>query len=626
MELINFKVKNFKSFKDEVVFEFKNNISFLLGLNGSGKSNFLEAIKCFNSESEIDFKKYSYVGDEEKTQENILLSFCIKNSKELTEKISQKILKIFENKIIEFENNFKQHCNLKNYENGLIELFKKNLNNFLEKVSEFTFVKEVNEKSKNFSYTVFNSKKEDFFISTFMKNLINHFDKNGGTKISINKNILEIKNLQPVNIQTVNTLTSFSNYLKSSTIWVEEKENIKLFLDFTNLINIHYWKYSDEYILPDKIDLKKLVSTNGDSCKPFRNCLYGLNIKIEEINEIILGKNNSNGSNIEDMLNDKINEKINSIWKDFKKEKLAIDFKINGTNIIVNLKHKSSYDHKPLYFESDGYKQFFSILFTIDFNCKKDLLLLIDEPETHLHPSSIIDLKEILYKFAESNYLIACTHSVYLVDISRLDKYYLVTKPQKASQIKNVENDLEKFPSLITQAFGTDIFSSYMFKKYCFFVEGLTDLKILNKILGKNIKDFQIIIFHGGSIVPYVESYKEMYPKEYFSKNCYVLLDSDDSGKRNKENLKKESIINEENIVLTDDILEHECGEIEDIYKDKILKSYILEKDKCENDHQKKELKTKYCDNIDENCDSKKIEQARKKLFKIINFIGEKDE
>lgn len=372
--------------------------------------------------------------------------------------------------------------------------------------------------------------------------------------------------------------------------------------------------------MPDRIDLKKFLQTEGRSCTPFKNCLDGLNVKMEEIKEIVSDSNNSAAPKLEDKLNEKINKKIKEIWEDFNKENQEIVFKVKSDYVSVNIKHTNSYDHKSLFLESDGYKQFFSILFTINFTNKKNMLLLIDEPEIHLHPSGVIDLKKILYNFSDSNYLVISTHSVYLIDIANLEKYYFIEKKEKVSSIKNVQENSYSFPDLVIQAFGTDIFSNFMFKKFCFFVEGLTDLKILEKILGDKIKDFLIIIFHGDNVIPYIMSYKKMYPEQYFQKNCFVLIDSDKSGLSNKDKLLADNIICESNIITTDDIFPHNLGTIEDCYKTEKISLFESEMLKCKNKNQIKDIKAKFCEN-QENYDEQKIKMAKKKILEKIKYF-----
>ena len=84
---------------------------------------------------------------------------------------------------------------------------------------------------------------------------------------------------------------------------------------------------------------------------------------------------------------------------------------------------------------SDGFKQFVSFLLTISIENNNDELyktvLLIDEPEVHLHPPAQISLLNELIKITSNdrnNLLFFATHSNYLIDKTNLDRYFKVFK------------------------------------------------------------------------------------------------------------------------------------------------------------------------------------------------------
>jgi predicted ATP-dependent endonuclease of OLD family len=65
---------------------------------------------------------------------------------------------------------------------------------------------------------------------------------------------------------------------------------------------------------------------------------------------------------------------------------------------------------------SDGFKQFVSIILNLSIENETGVLnnkvILLDEPETHLHPSGQKYLRNELLKISENNLVIYATHSI----------------------------------------------------------------------------------------------------------------------------------------------------------------------------------------------------------------------
>ena len=85
--------------------------------------------------------------------------------------------------------------------------------------------------------------------------------------------------------------------------------------------------------------------------------------------------------------------------------------------------------------KNNTFKQFVSFLLTISIENNNDELyktvLLIDEPEVHLHPPAQISLLNELIKITSNdrnNLLFFATHSNYLIDKTNLDRYFKVFK------------------------------------------------------------------------------------------------------------------------------------------------------------------------------------------------------
>lgn len=241
MRLLDFKIKNFKSFKNETKFEFKNKISFLLGINGSGKSNFLDAIKYFYSNEKIEHKKFAYIGDEE-NQSSILLSLHLQIDDDIKKIMHEKIINLFFSDINVIENRINSYFSsiaLNQDVGSLIDLLKNYVKSFLENIDDVSFVKEIKKNNENILYVQFQQKDSSSFLTNLKKNIILFYEKKIKRKFSINSEILDMKNIFPNNAQFSSVINNFNDFLSSQKNWIID-EFLKIHLDFRSMIEIHY--------------------------------------------------------------------------------------------------------------------------------------------------------------------------------------------------------------------------------------------------------------------------------------------------------------------------------------------------------------------------------------------------
>jgi hypothetical protein len=86
------------------------------------------------------------------------------------------------------------------------------------------------------------------------------------------------------------------------------------------------------------------------------------------------------------------------------------------------------------------------------------LILLIEEPETHLHPPAQINLLEELVKITQNknnNILFFATHSNYLIDKVNLDRNYKVIKENNLkTSINKIEKKTSTYSEVNYEIFG----------------------------------------------------------------------------------------------------------------------------------------------------------------------------
>jgi len=168
---------------------------------------------------------------------------------------------------------------------------------------------------------------------------------------------------------------------------------------------IQFWKISPEFLINEEIDLNEFMEDPEISI-PLRNIfnVYGKSSK-EDIKSTLEKalKNPAKRDELVEKISESITKHINKIWKE---HKIKIRVSINGDKCNVLVEDQ---DNRFSYFgmnqRSDGFKQFISLILSLstlnESNSLKNNIILIDEPEVHLHPSGIMYMRDELLKIAK---------------------------------------------------------------------------------------------------------------------------------------------------------------------------------------------------------------------------------
>ncbi len=195
---------------------------------------------------------------------------------------------------------------------------------------------------------------------------------------------------------------------------------------------VTFWRSSPEYLIIDEIDLEKFSIDPRKTSIPLKNCfdLAGItNIKsaIAKLHSPVAIQN------LEDLLSEKVTTHINKIWLE---HPVKIKFKINNSKLTFLVEDKGvKFNNKTTGQRSDGFRQLISFLLTLSAeNLSQELtntILLLDEPETHLHPTAQINLKNEIIKLSQddsNNLVFFATHSNYMIDKENIDRCFKVYK------------------------------------------------------------------------------------------------------------------------------------------------------------------------------------------------------
>lgn len=306
---------------------------------------------------------------------------------------------------------------------------------------------------------------------------------------------------------------------------------------FNNEPSVSFWEPSPEYLLSD-VNLniyKKDINSN----KPLKNIfkLSGYNDEetiVDSINKIT---NSRSRSRLSSKLKESLNSYISNIWKN--NIDLLIEISETGTfSLLIKDKGKENeHDRFTISDRSQGAKQFLSLILSLSIETsnkeRKNELILIDEPEVHLHPSSIRDLSKELLKIGENNYVIYATHSPFMIDKKHKERNFIVKKNYKAiTEIKRIsEDDNIIDDEVLNEAFGINVYRDLL-NPHSILVEGASDKTILKKalsLLGYN--NIGITNGHGTNI----DSLASKMNHEDIS--LLVITDDDNDGRKYKSNI-----------------------------------------------------------------------------------------
>jgi predicted ATP-dependent endonuclease of OLD family len=224
--------------------------------------------------------------------------------------------------------------------------------------------------------------------------------------------------------------------------------------------NVHqciFWTADDQYLISNPINLKTFASNPESISVPLRNCFLLAGIKnIKEAIDEIEG-DSTEKEDLEEKLGMAVTTHIKAVWPN---HPITITFHISDGLINFHVKDDSKSKAKVATQRSDGFKQFISFLLTISAENKNSELertiLLLDEPETHLHPQAqeylLTELKKITSNDRE-NIVIFATHSVFMIDKLDINKNFRVFKKNDTTNLSELREKISSYSGVIYEVF-----------------------------------------------------------------------------------------------------------------------------------------------------------------------------
>lgn len=196
----------------------------------------------------------------------------------------------------------------------------------------------------------------------------------------------------------------------------------------------------------------------------------------------------------------------------------------------------------------------------------KHLIVAVEEPESHLHPGAIHELRDVLRGIAASQQVIVTTHSQTLINRAQLGRNVIVS-----DRTAKPANSLAS----LREALGVRLSDALTAADVTVICEGLHDAGTLPLVLAQRESKVSAWIDEGRVMFESAGGGSKIYPRVLAARNILmepiVVLDSDPAGARDAQKLIDDGYIDQTRIVqIRRD--KTRASELEDLFT---LESYI---------------------------------------------------
>lgn len=269
------------------------------------------------------------------------------------------------------------------------------------------------------------------------------------------------------------------------------------------------------------------------------------------------------------------------------------NIQINEDLFKANVKINS--DQKPIKRMGAGFKRLFVILFYLFHpECQ---ILLIDEPELHLHPSVIKKFLKILDNNNLNTKILMTTHHPTFVQAKFLDKIWRVARDSEGkTKIYKFEKKMDLETDRFIQEINDDN-SAMLFSDKVLLVEGVSDSILMRGLIDKfldNGKDIKVVYTGGLGDIELYEKVCCIYDIPYL-----IMVDGDGLnyifekkfGKRKVNDNQKRKLLKEKNIFVLKGALENNYPKKYQFKETKPLNALIASKNIKKEDYQSSKMK-----------------------------------
>jgi energy-coupling factor transporter ATP-binding protein EcfA2 len=368
---------------------------------------------------------------------------------------------------------------------------------------------------------------------------------------------------------------------------------------FSFIPKVVFWENNDKYILESETSFSKILEKKSlnEISRPLVN-VFRIGLKINTIEELFekikeIQTDTSERKRMEDELNRNVNEYIKRVWNDYDQR---IDISLEQPQIIIQIvdPKKKGASYYKMEERSQGCKVFLSFLLTIGAEAEhkviENTILLLDEPETHLHPSGVRFMLDELIKISKkgNNVVIYATHSIFLIDRNNFDRHIILRKDAEHTSIEPSQMGRIGYfmqEEVLYKVLDLDLKKGLNpTKKANFVFEGDGDVRLFqhlyDNIIPKNDKPFkeEDCNFYQGGKCSDIQKYFEDKPIQLVSKWIFIL-DNDKPANDLKKFLegKYKDYIERDIFIFQYGVENIDKPEFEDLLPNKIIEDSVTE-------------------------------------------------
>ena len=452
MRLTSFHVKKYRSIEDSGEIRVDENITTFVGINESGKTNVMRALKKINHVDDTDFDDLTehptwHFGEFDPEEIFVTATFKLSDEeKHQIDEISNGQVPLEEIKFSK-KKNMKLICHLDTDQVAIhFDVFHKNYLQpvlaILEAIEPATF--ENGQAHMDNIVNVLNTIGQGYEgelnirrpeILTTIKQRLENFKSHLPV---IPDNILKKEQIDSI-FQKINSEVTEDSTEKVKNYLIE---NLPRFIYFENIAivdsRIHLPTFIQKLDSSDLDEDEKTAKTLLDLGKLDAKKLYELGRDGE--NHAQVQKNKDRLDQLLSLASKKVSEKIDEIWEQNDHD---IEFRVQGDDFRVWVINKRDKTKLQLEERSRGYQWYFSFytIFNVESEGRhKDAIILLDEPALFLHAIGQADfLKNVLPKLVEKNQIIYSTHSPFMVDLTKPDNIHTVTLKETKLEDQTVQ-------------------------------------------------------------------------------------------------------------------------------------------------------------------------------------------
>jgi putative ATP-dependent endonuclease of the OLD family len=266
--------------------------------------------------------------------------------------------------------------------------------------------------------------------------------------------------------------------------------------------------------------------------------------------------------------------------------------------------------------KGDGVKSLVAIAMLSSIESDKSQLIIIDEPENHLHSEAVRYINNVLMRLSQKNQVIVSTHNPIFANRSRIASNIIVEsgKVIKASKVDEIRKTL-----------GVICSDNLVYSDYVIVVEGPSDKEFLHNIFEsdkelKKMLDDKVITIRSTGGTNNLKS--ELYALERFCCDYLVILDNDQAGKQAHERAIRELHICEEKFRFFMNG-KFDC-ELEDLLKPSFYKDDIIRLGLVSDDSLFKNQTKKWSERVRLVADKSGVKLSDTQIAEIKNKLAKK--